>query len=202
MSAFDDMDRTDIEPASHLISRADYLNASARPEAASVRAFVDRLIEQYPASDRDGLIRRLRSRDNNRHRSAWFELLLHGLMVARGFTIIAVESELAGGRAPDFLVGVPDGREFFLEATVAEGETGANPGADRRLRDVLQAVDGVQSQDFSSACITVARRPSRSVSGVCAARCNGSSMGWTTMRWSPASRPVDPRRSSGLRSTV
>lgn len=148
MSAFDDMARTDIEPACHLISRADYLNASARPEAVRVRAFVDRLVEQYPAPDRDALIRRLRSRDDSRHRSAWFELLLHGLMVARGFTIIAVEPKLAGGRAPDFLVGAPDGREFFLEATVAEGESGANPGADRRLRDVLQAIDGVQSQDF------------------------------------------------------
>lgn len=148
MSAFDDVARTDIEPASHLISRADYLNASARPEAARVRAFVDRLVEQYPAPDRDAMIRRLRSRHDSRHRSAWFELLLHGLMVTRGFTIIAVEPELAGGRAPDFLVGAPDGREFFLEATVAEGDIGANPGADRRLRDVLQAIDGVQSQDF------------------------------------------------------
>lgn len=37
---------------------------------------------------------------------------------------------------------------FFLEATVAEGEIGANPGADRRLRDVFQAIDGVQSPDF------------------------------------------------------
>lgn len=114
MSAFDDIERTDIEPAGHLISRADYLNAAARPEAARVRAFVDRLIEQYPVSGRDALVRRLRSRDDSRHRSAWFELLLHGLMVARGFTIIAVEPELAGGRAPDFLVGAPDGREFFF----------------------------------------------------------------------------------------
>ena len=31
---------------------------------------------------------------------------------------------------------------------VAESDIGANSGADRRLRDVLQVIDGVQSQDF------------------------------------------------------
>lgn len=148
VSAFDDMERTDIEPASHLISRADYLNASARPEAARVRAFVDQLLGQYPAAKRDDLIRRIRSRDDSHHGSAWFELLLHGLMVARGFTIVEVKPRLSNGRSPDFLVAAPDGREFFLEATVAEGEIEADPGADRRMRDVLQAIDLVGSPDF------------------------------------------------------
>ena len=147
MSAFDVLDRTDIEPAGHLISRADYLNASARPEAARVRAFVDQLLDQYPAAKRDALVRRLRSRDDSPHRSAWFELILHGLILARGFTVIDIEPPLPGGRSPDYLVGAPDGREFFLEATVAEGEIGADPGADRRLRDVLQAIDDVNSPD-------------------------------------------------------
>jgi len=148
MSAFDDIERTDIEPASHLISHADYLNASARPEAARVRAFVDQLLGQYPAAKRDDLVRRIRSRDDSHHRSAWFELLLHGLMVARGFTIVDVEPRLSNGRSPDFLVAAPDGREFFLEATVAAGEIGTDPGADRRMRDVLQAIDLVGSPDF------------------------------------------------------
>ncbi|MCF3946954.1 hypothetical protein [Acidiphilium iwatense] len=148
VSAFDDIERTDIEPASHLISRADYLNASARPEAARVRIFVDQLLDQYPAAKRDDLVRRIRSRDDSHHRSACFELLLHGLLVARDFTVVEVEPPLPGGRSPDFLVAAPDGREFFLEATVAEGEIGADPGADRRMRDVLQAIDQVESPDF------------------------------------------------------
>jgi hypothetical protein len=86
--------------------------------------------------------------DDSRHRSGWFELLLHGLLVARGFTVIDVEPPLPGGKSPDFLVAAPDGLEFFLEATVAEGEIGADRGADRRMRDVLQAIDQVRSPDF------------------------------------------------------
>jgi hypothetical protein len=148
MSAFDDIERADVEPASHLISRADYLNASARPEAERVRALVDQLLEGYPADKRGALIRRIRSGDDSRHRSGWFELLLHGLMIARGFDVLDIEPAMPGGRSPDFLVRAPDGREFFLEATVAEGEIGADPGADRRMRDVLQALDQVRSTDF------------------------------------------------------
>lgn len=148
MSAFDDMERTDIEPAGHLIARGDYLNVSARPEAQKVRDLVDQLLDAYPADKRDEMARRIRSRDDRLHRSATFELLLHGLMLARGFTVIAVEPDLPGGRAPDFLVAAPDSREFYLEATVAEGEIGADPGGDRRLRDVLQVLDDIVSPDF------------------------------------------------------
>ncbi len=163
MSAFDDMERVDIEPASHLISRADYLNASARPEAAKVRDLVDRLLAQYPENKRDTMVRRLRSRDDRLHRSASFELLLHGLVISRGFTVIEIEPELSDGRAPDFLVGALDGREFFLEATVAEGEAGTDRGADRRTREVLQALDQVLSPDFflSLHCRGVPAQPVR-----------------------------------------
>jgi len=148
MSAFDDIERVGDEPASHLISRADYLNLSARPEAARVRALVDNLLDHYPTKDQDALIRRIRSRDDSRHRSGWFELLLHGLLLTHGFTVVEIEPILPNGRSPDFLVQAPDGRDFFLEATVAEGEIGADPGALRRLRDVLQVIDDVQSANF------------------------------------------------------
>lgn len=148
MSAFDDMERGDIEPAGHLVSRADYLNASARPEAGRVRALIDRLLDEYPPTNRDEMVRRLRQRDDRLHRSASFELLLHGLLLTRGFTVLEIEPQMPGGRSPDFLAAAPDGREFYLEATVAGGEAGTDPGADRRLREVLQALDDVQSPDF------------------------------------------------------
>jgi hypothetical protein len=148
VSVFDDMERTDIEPSGHLISRADYLNASARPEAAQVRNQVDAMLGRYPEAHRIEIVRRIRSRDDRLHRSALFELTLHELLIRQGFTIIAIEPQLPGGRAPDFLVEAPDATRLYLEATLAMGEIGADPGADRRMREVLQAIDDVDSPDF------------------------------------------------------
>lgn len=148
MSAFDDLERKDVEPSGHLISRADYLNASARPEAARVRAQIDAMLLRYPEAHRDALIRRIRSPNDDRHRSAVLELAVHELLIRSGFRILAVEPPLLNGRSPDFLVEAPDSQRFYLEATVATGEAGADPGADRRLREVLQALDDVRSPDF------------------------------------------------------
>jgi len=49
MSAFDDMERTDIEPASHLIGPAEYLNASGAAGGCAGADFIEQLLEQYPA---------------------------------------------------------------------------------------------------------------------------------------------------------
>lgn len=148
ITAFDEIPREGQEPASHLIGQFDYLNASGRPEAAAVRELVDAWLSDYPAAHRPDLIRRLRSRDDVSHRSALFELLLHALLLQQGFTIVDIEPQLANGKAPDFLVKTPDGRRFYLEATLASGMDNVEAGADRRMREALQAIDDVQSPDF------------------------------------------------------
>jgi len=148
VTAFDDSARDGQGPASQLIGAFDYLNASGRPEAAAVRALVDQWLAEYPAPNRPALIRRLRSRDDVLHRSAFFELLLHALLIRQGFTIAEIEPQLANGRAPDFLVEAPDGRRFYLEATLASGMDNVSAGANRRMREALQAIDDVESPDF------------------------------------------------------
>ena len=148
MPIFDDGERVDIEPAGHLVAGFDYLNASARPEAARVRGLLEDLMSRYAESNRAKLTRRIQSRDERLHRSAVFELILHELLLRRGFQICEIEPEVGNGRAPDFLVEACDGSRFYLEATIAWGEAAADPGADRRLRDALQAIDDVNSPDF------------------------------------------------------
>jgi hypothetical protein len=119
IAAFDDIRREGQEPASHLVSQFDYLNSSGRPEAAAVRDLIDRWLANYPAPNRPDMILRLRSREDILHRSALFELLMHAVLLRQGFTVVAVEPELANRRAPDFLVEAPDGSRFYLEATLA-----------------------------------------------------------------------------------
>ena len=148
VTAFDELVREEQEPATHTVGLFDYLNASGRPEAAVVRALVDRWVNDYPAAEQRNLIGRIRSRHDDLHRSALFELMLHALMLRQGFAVLAIEPELPNGRAPDFLVEAPDGSRFFLEATVASGMNHVEVGADRRMREALQAIDDVQSPEF------------------------------------------------------
>lgn len=148
MPVFDDIDRPGIEPASHLISRFDYLNASGRQAAQDVRDVVDHMFARYPAAHADEMRRRLRSRDDTLHQSAFFELMLHDLLLQQGFVVEEIEPVLANGKAPDFLVASPQGDRFYLEATLANGLAAASAGAERRMREALQAIDEVQSSDF------------------------------------------------------
>ena len=148
ITAFDNIERDGQEPASHLIGQFDYLNASGRPEAAAVRRLVDGWLANYPATKRPEMTQRLRSRDDVLHRSALFELMLHALLLRQGFTIVEIEPQLPNGKAPDFLVEAPDGRRFYLEATLASGMDNVAAGADRRMREALQAIDDVRSPDF------------------------------------------------------
>ena len=148
MTAFDDIPRAGQEPASHVVGAFDYLNVSARLEAQRVRDLVDLWLADYPIANQPEMIRRLRSRDDTLHRSAHFELFLHALLLRQGFTIGAIEPRLPNGRAPDFLVEAQDGTRFYLEATLASGTAAADAGADRRMREALQAIDDVESPDF------------------------------------------------------
>jgi hypothetical protein len=149
MSAFDDFERTLDGPAGHLISAFDYLNESARPEAASVRQLIDGALARYPDAHRDAIRNRLRSVDETQHLGAFFELALHELVVREGCTVLAVEPALAGcNRSPDFLVQGADGNRFYLEATLATGRSQADAGAERRMDEAISAIDAVDSPNF------------------------------------------------------
>lgn len=114
-----------------------------------MRANVEEMFERYPEKEKDGLRGRLRSDENNKHLSAFFELALHDFLLRQGCSVIAVEPELEHtAKSPDFLVETPQGGRFYLEATLAIGLSPAEAGADRRLRDALQAIDSIHSPDF------------------------------------------------------
>ena len=148
MHVFSEGAREGDAPSDHLVGRFDYLDASARPEAARVRDLIEAWVDDYPEEHRPEMVRRLRSRSDGLHNSAFFELFLHALLLRRGFAIIAIEPVMPNGRAPDFLVEAPDGTRFYLEATLATGMDDVAVGADRRMRDALQAIDAVYSPDF------------------------------------------------------
>jgi hypothetical protein len=73
MDLFDDITRTEHRTPIAEDTKFSYLNASARPEAASVRKFLEDCLTRYPADHRDALVTRLRSIDTT-HDAAVFKL--------------------------------------------------------------------------------------------------------------------------------
>lgn len=165
MSAFDDIERNLEGPAGRLISSFDYLNESARPEAARVRELIDAALARYPASNREAMRNRLRSVDETGHFSAFFELALHDLALRQGCTVLAVEPAIVGcNRSPDFLVETGEGVRFYLEATLATGQSHADAGAERRMAEALAALDAIESPDFFLGVHTSGSLPTQPVS--------------------------------------
>jgi len=130
------------------MERFDYLNRSARPEAATVRSLLEDCLTRFPQIARARLIGAFRSRDRIPHLSAAFELVVHELLFRAGAKTLAVDAAVAKGTAPDFLVELSNGQRLYIEATLATGVTPDAVGAEKRIDDVVNAIDDVTSPDF------------------------------------------------------
>lgn len=110
--------RCDARPPHPKESAYAYLDRSAGTDADGLRTLIEAWLAAYPAEDAANLALRLRSRLDDQHRSAFFELLLHRLLSALGHPVLAVEPKLAHSwKSPDFLAT----GDFYLEAVSAQG---------------------------------------------------------------------------------
>lgn len=130
-----------------------YLDHSARPEAARIRALLNAFVERYPEAHRDTMVTRIRREAS--HLDAVFELLIHEWCLRAGMRVLAIEPAVPGtSRQPDFLVEAPTGERFYLECAVSRGESDAEAGARSRRDEVMRAIDDVRSPDFMLAIDT------------------------------------------------
>lgn len=117
MGVFEPGPRIDERPPIPRESIYAYLNRSARADAQRDRARIEEWFERYPVAEGRELALRLRSRLDDQHRAALFELRLHELLVQAGHHL-AIEPKLAHSwKSPDFLI---DG-QVYLEAVMASG---------------------------------------------------------------------------------
>lgn len=120
IKVFDDVQRTDDSPMRNVETEFGFYNRSSRPEMGLIRNIIDEFVNNYPVSEVDELVSRIRSGDDVHFRSANFELFLHEALIRQGF-ILVPHPELPNGRSsrPDFLVTDPCGDSFYLEAVLA-----------------------------------------------------------------------------------
>jgi hypothetical protein len=146
MTIFDDIPRADMGLPLPNETQFAYLNRSGRPVAERVRKLVDEWFAEYPESHRENLVGRFRSVIDDAHRSAFFELFLHHLALARGCKVLAIEPKLEHtDKTPDFLLENANQERFYLEAALATGRSNQETAAHARLNTALAAIDSAPS---------------------------------------------------------
>jgi hypothetical protein len=146
MSLFDDIPRSSTDPPNHNETAFAYLNRSGRVEAGCVRTLADIWFSHYPPTHRDTLAERFRSSIDGHHRSAFFELFLHELILTRGHKVLGIEPKLTHtSKSPDFLIESAQGHRFYLEAVLATGHSQDDAAAQARLNQALAALDNTPS---------------------------------------------------------
>jgi hypothetical protein len=144
MKLFDDMKRDDEGPASYSEPKFGYLNRSARPAFLAIRTVLEGWFSSYPEAHRKDLHGRFRSSDDTQHRSAFFELFLHELLLRLGCRAEIHPSVAGTSKSPDFLVESKIDGMFYLEAVVASGESreeASTRAISSGLHDILDRFD-------------------------------------------------------------
>jgi hypothetical protein len=122
---------------------------SARQDVSRIREVLDAWFSHYPDSEQKDLRGRFRSPDDTPHRSAFFELFLHELLLLLGCRV-ETHPDLRNTttRNPDFLVDSPSGGRFYMEAVVVTGESAEETKARARMHVVYDALNRMDSPYF------------------------------------------------------
>lgn len=149
MKLFDDYQRDDLSSSDDAEHRFSFLNRSARPVFQATRQTLEDWFSRYPIEAQEELRTRFRDlKAESNHQSAFFELFLHELFY-RGECKVEVHPCVAEtARRPDFLVELPCGNRFYLEARVATGLSHKAKGTEAILNRFYDSINDIESPDF------------------------------------------------------
>lgn len=149
MKLFDEVNRDYTGVALYAEPEFIYLNRSARPEANTIRKFLEDWFSHYPGEACADIRGRFRSTNDFQHRSAFFELLIHGLLLRLGcFPYIHPCLGHITSRHPDFLVESPHADRFYIEAVLATDVSIDDYAARARMNVVYDALNRLVSPNF------------------------------------------------------
>lgn len=143
--------RERIDPRTKRVEESDFmfLDRVASPLFARVRDLLNDWLAAAPEIAPD-LLPRLRARDDEQFRSAFWELYLHEALRRMNFRV-QVEPQLQStSRRRDFHVEPGESHEFTIEAVMAHDSRNDDARANRLAR-VYQSVNRLDNRDFSIA---------------------------------------------------
>lgn len=142
-------ERHDTHPKPHSEPSFDYLDRSARPEAACIRSLLEDWFARYPTDQRSEFANRFCSSSDSEHVSASFELYLHELLLRLGYRV-EVHPVNPSGRStrPDFRACGPDGNSVFIEAASTSSELQRKLERNPDVMAVADAINSLESSNF------------------------------------------------------
>jgi hypothetical protein len=149
MNLFDSIQNGGDEYARYTEPSFVFLNRTSRKKFSRIRDLLQEWFDRYPASEQQELKGRFRSPDDFHHQAAFFELFLHELLLRLNCKVILHPSLEKTKKVPDFLVDPQSDYKFYLEATVATGESANESAAKARENTVYDVLDRlVKSPDY------------------------------------------------------
>lgn len=144
---FDEIERTLGRPASYAEPTFTFLNRIGGEFWDDVRRLLQTWADRFPdGNDYADLRSRLRSRDNEQHRSALLELYLHESLLRAGYEVTIHPTVDGSKRHPDFLA-IGESSSFYLEA-VAPSKGRNAIARERRTSRLYDVLDQVQNPNF------------------------------------------------------
>ncbi len=132
----DSSSRCCSESAFHFLDRSD------RPGATAIRKTIEQWFLRYPSVHQARFRADFRSANDLQHRAAFFELLLHELLLCLGYSLdVHPVVNLDRGRRPDFLVTSAVDPPFVLEAVLASEESKRELAASSRIEAVIEQLN-------------------------------------------------------------
>lgn len=144
MTLFDHgITRLKTDPARHVHDGFTYINESARPEMAAIRDLWESWFAEYPDDAKARLRERFRGSEYD---SAAFELYVHALLLAHGYsvTVHAPDPGASTEPLPDFGVTLSDGTVVDVEACGVHADV-PSPRIQRFHAEITDAVNAVRS---------------------------------------------------------
>jgi hypothetical protein len=145
MSLFETSERTERGIARVNEDTFSFLNRSGCEESGLVRDRLERFYRNYPPADACELRRKFQSDFS----AAFFELVIHELLLCLECDVVVHPSVACDPRKPDFGVRFLSGAEVAIEATVSTDRSESERKADARLEQLYHVINcNVESPDF------------------------------------------------------
>lgn len=146
---FEDKERACQESIHYSESNWNYLDRSGRIEAQRVRDLLNCCISNYPESERNELISRIKCGDENHFNSATTELIIFSILRSLDCSI-EIHPEIENGKEtkPDFLVTTSEGDSVYVEVVLTSEFSKNYKSAQKRKDIVLDKISEIDSPNF------------------------------------------------------